>query len=481
MTVQLRALLAALIVIVVASSGALYIGYRSGERAADPFANAAQRLFTPGLQVAMTGGLDDVLNDADDGSRLVDITMRQIEQVYYRPVNPQQLLDGERKALLSFLKVKHVSNATIPQTGDNADPDGDVSAGAATLEYAQQHYSAKLGAAGSAELTEAALVGLTTMPGDPYTEYLSPRDIKSLNESLDGGNFGGIGVYIYQLKDGRVIVQPIQGLPAAAAGMKPGEIVVTVDDRPVKGLSLDTVEQLIRGATGTTVHLSTYPYKTPKEHHQFAIVRQIIHVPSVVAKRENGYEYIRLADFGQTSAQEVRDALLDGKAHGVKGYILDLRDNGGGLVDAAVHISSLFIPSGTIVSTLDREGTRKDQAALTSENITGLRPLVVLVNKYTASASEITAGAIQDYRVGTIIGTKTFGKGVVQTIYPMPDQGALKITTERYVTPLGRDIQHRGITPDLFVQQDATNPSLIDTPADKQLAAAKAELARGVQ
>ena len=154
--------------------------------------------------------------------------------------------------------------------------------------------------------------------------------------------------------------------------------------------------------------------------------------------------------------------------------ILDLRDNGGGLVDAAVKISSYFIPQGVIVSTIDRNGNKDSQEAL-GDAIGGLQPLVILVNKYTASASEITSGALQDYHLAKLVGTKTFGKGVVQSIYPMPDDGALKITTARYVTPLGRDIQHKGIMPDVVVDQNV-DPALIDTPADKQLAAAKAQL-----
>ncbi|MBV8066400.1 MAG: hypothetical protein JO113_00375 [Candidatus Eremiobacteraeota bacterium] len=189
---------------------------------------------------------------------------------------------------------------------------------------------------------------------------------------------------------------------------------------------------------------------------------------------ESGLDYIRLSDFGTTSADEIRKALLDGRARGARGYILDLRDNGGGLLDAAVEISSFFIPQGTIVSTIRRDGTRTSEDAL-GDAIGGLRPLAVLVNKYTASASEITAGALQDYRLATLVGTRTFGKGVVQSIFPLPDEGALKITTARYLTPAGRDIQHHGIEPDVLVDQD-TNPALIDTPADKQLAAAKARL-----
>jgi carboxyl-terminal processing protease len=170
----------------------------------------------------------------------------------------------------------------------------------------------------------------------------------------------------------------------------------------------------------------------------------------------------------------VRKAMLAGKAQHVRGYILDLRDNGGGLLQAAVQISSLFIPSGTIVSTIDRAGKSTSNSA-THESI-GAAPLVILVNKYTASASEITAGAVQDYKAGTLIGTKTFGKGVVQSIYPTSDGGALKITTAKYVTPLGRDIQHKGIEPDVVVDQSVEVP--IGSPADVQLAAAKSYLRR---
>jgi carboxyl-terminal processing protease len=163
--------------------------------------------------------------------------------------------------------------------------------------------------------------------------------------------------------------------------------------------------------------------------------------------------------------------MLDGKKHHARGYILDLRFNGGGFLDAAVDISSLFIPQGTIVSTIDRAGNRDTKSA--TGRAIGTAPLVVLVNKYTASASEITAGAIQDYHAGTILGTKTFGKGVVQSVYDLPDQGAMKITTSRYVTPMGRDIHHKGITPDVVVDQRVDLP-ILDSPADKQLAAAKA-------
>ena len=464
MTLRVRALLGALIVVIIAAAGALALRYHAA-------ATGAQ----PGIDVATTGDVSGILDNADpNGPQMAALALRKLEDSYYKPVDPQILIAGETSALRGYLHAKKVPDPVLPGEAASGDVNQDASRVADQLAYAQQHYSAKLGTNGRSELSEAALRGIMDSLKDPYTVYLSPHEIQGLDESLSGGNFGGIGVYIYQLKDGRIVVQPIEQMPAARSGMKPGEVVDSVGGAPVRGLSLDRVEQMIRGEPGTTVRITTHPYNAASHEHSYDIVREVIHVPSVRAKMEDGYEYIRLSDFGRTSGDEVRQALLDGQSHGAKGYILDLRDNGGGLLEAAVKISSLFVGQGTIVSTIRRDGTRTTEEALGTA-IGGMAPLVILVNKYTASASEITAGALQDYHLATLIGTRTFGKGVVQSIYPMPDRGALKITTARYVTPLGRDIQHRGIEPDIVVDQ-SVDPSLIDTTADKQLAAAKTHL-----
>jgi carboxyl-terminal processing protease len=464
MTLGTRALIAALIVLAVAAGSALFVGYRSGMIAAQS-----------GIDVATTGDINELFGNASvSGTHLVDLALRKLESSYYKPVDPQTPVSGEAHALRGYLQQKKVQNASLPNVAASTNTQNDDRHVADLLSYAQQHYGDKLGPHGSADLTDAALRGIMGSVKDPYTVYLSPREIQGLNESLSGGNFGGIGVYIYQLKDGRIVVQPIEQMPAARAGMKPGEVVDSADGKNVRGLPLDRVEEMIRGEAGSTVHLTTHPYSGKGSERGYDIVREIIHVPTVRAKMENGFDYIRLSDFGTTSAEEVRKALLDGQSKHAKGYILDLRDNGGGLLDAAVQISSFFVPQGTIVSTIRRDGQSTSEEAL-GDAMPGLQPLVILVNKYTASASEITSGALQDYHLATLIGTKTFGKGVVQSIYPMPDRGALKITTARYVTPLGRDIQHRGIVPDIAVAQDP-DPSLIDTPADKQLAAAKTRL-----
>ena len=476
MSIAIRALIAALIVAVVAIGGEFYVGYRSTQTAAQPSDDA-------GTNKVASLDLHAILGPRMVDQQLVGLAFRQVERVYYKPVEAQTLLAGERNGLMTYLrgafKAKHVPvQPSLPnvQAADSASEDLHALNG--QLSYAQDHYASYLGKDGRTQLTEAALAGMLGSLRDPYTVYLSPSEISSLNEQLNGGNFGGIGVFIYQLKNGQVILQPIEGLPAARAGMRQNEVISSIDGNSIAGMALDKVERLIRGPEGTVVTITTHPYKQTSQH-QYRITREIIHVPTVHAKMEDGYEYIRLSDFGETSADEVRKALLDGKAHGAKGTILDLRDNGGGLLDAAVNISSFFIPKGVIVTEIDRDSNRDPQYA-NGNTIPGTGPVVVLVNAYTASASEITSGALQDYKIATLIGTKTFGKGVVQGIFSMPNGGALKITTQRYVTPSGRDIQHKGIQPDIVVQQNP-EPALIDTPKDKQLQAAKAFLGRSTR
>ena len=468
MSLRPRFILAALFTVAFAAVALLFVAQRAGTLGRGPV-----------LEVATTGDIRDLFAPRNpNGPFIADLALRRLENSYYKPVEPQTPIAGEVAGLRSVLGSKRNAVASLPGATATGNPGADGQIAARILAYAQDHYAAAVGPHGRDDLTDAALRGIMKSVRDPYTVYLSPTEIRGLNESLSGGNFGGIGVYIYQLKDGRIIVQPIEQLPAARAGMKPGEVVDSVDGKPVRGVPIDRVETMIRGESGTVVHLRAHLYSGPATEHSYAIVREIIHVPTVRAKMENGFDYIRLSDFGTTSADEVRKAVLAGRAAGARGYILDLRDNGGGLLDAAVAISSIFIPQGTIVSTIRRDGQRTTEEAL-GDAIGGLTPLVILVNKYTASASEITAGALQDYHYASLVGTRTFGKGVVQSIFPIPDptasEGALKITTARYVTPMGRDIQHHGIEPDVTVAQDP-NPSLIDTPADRQLAAAKKRL-----
>jgi len=463
MSARIRLFLAAAIIALSALGGAAY----AGRAAADPS-------IVTDRPVADLD-LDSLLGSGDADKRVLETAYEQVEHSYYEPVDAQRLVDGETKALNCLITGCERRPGTLGK--------GPLAAGHATgssihdlalMEGAVDTVNQRYPQAGTrAQVTDAALGGMLGGLGDPYTTYLNANAIRALDEELKGGNFGGIGVYIGKdPKSGAVLVDPIEGNPAIRAGLRTGDSIVAVDNQLTAGLPLDAVERLIRGPRGTVVALRV-------KHHAgnalttIRVTRDVVHVPSVRAKIEDGFSYVRLSDFGQTSADEVRAAFVAAKKQGVKGYILDLRNNGGGLLDAAVDISSLVIHQGPIVSTIDRAGHRETRSA--SGRAIDPLPLVVLVNKYTASASEITAGALQDDRLATLVGTKTFGKGVVQSLYMLPDRGALKITTARYVTPNGRDIQHKGIVPDVLLDQRVDLP-IIDTPADKQLVAAKAIL-----
>jgi carboxyl-terminal processing protease len=463
MPARIRLILAVLIVALSAWGGAAYAG-----RA------AADSTIVTDRPVADLD-LDGLLGAGDADKRVIETAYEQVEHSYYEPVDAQRMVDGETRAL-NCLITDCVKRPAMAGKGPLAagHATGSSTHDLALMEGAVDAVSARYPQAGNkSHVTDVALSGMLGGLGDPYTTYLNADAIRALDEELKGGNFGGIGVYIGKdPKSGAILVDPIEGNPAIRAGVRTGDAIVAVDNQPTAGLALDDVERRIRGPRGTVVALRVMHHPS-NAVATIRVTRDVVHVPSVRAKIEDGYSYVRLSDFGTTSADEVRDAFLAAKKAGVKGYILDLRNNGGGLLDAAVDISSLVIHQGTIVATIDRAGHREVRTA-TGHPIDPL-PLVVLVNKYTASASEITAGALQDDHLATLVGTKTFGKGVVQSLYTLPDRGALKITTARYVTPAGRDIQHKGIVPDVVLDQRVDLP-IIDTPADKQLAAAKAIL-----
>ena len=445
---------------------------------------------------------------AIDGEDHVDLSLLgtaygRVTRVYYEPVRAQQLLDGERQGLeaeLALLACERQSSkderaalvdclrqggetgvahltpaATLPPTLAATDRNGNVAVleREARLALRRARHLAR-GTVNPVEVTQAGVRGMLAVLRDPYTVYLTPHEITTLEETLSGGDFGGIGVYIGERSASKsIVLEPIEGTPAAKAGIKPGDIILSVDGASVRTMKLDDVEHAIRGKIGTIVVLGVRSHGVERA---VSIVRDRIYVPSVHAQRVGPYQYVRLADFGENSYDEVRRAMLDGKAHHAQGYILDLRDNGGGLLEAAVQISSLFIHQGTIVTQVERDGARTSEPA--TQRFIDAGPLVVLVNNYSASASEITAGAIQDYHVGTILGMRSFGKGVVQSIYDTDDGGALKITTARYLTPSGRSINHHGIDPDIVVAQPPDDVAVIGTVKDRQLAAAKNLLER---
>ena len=393
---------------------------------------------------------------------ILDYSLEKLQEVYYKPVDVNVLVRGEQRGIAALLKSKHITQTLAPVTTTSASEDDANS----LLRTAFTTFGSKVG---DDDLTFAAISGMLDSLGDPYTVFLDPREKRSLTELISGGNFGGIGIYIGQDDKSKstIIIEPIVGTPADRAGLKAGDLIVSVDGHPTKGLKLDPVMNLIRGKAGTTAHLAIQRSGQPAK--VYSVVREEIHVPSVAYHLiDKDVGYIQLFDFGDTSAQEVNSALTTLASQGAKAYVLDLRNNGGGLLSAAVDVSSKFISDGPIVSIIDRAGKIETHDA--NGDAIAPHPLVVLVNQYTASASEITAGAIQDTKVGSLIGVKTYGKGVVQTIFDLPGASAIKITTARYVTPAGRDINKKGIPPNVVVPMD---PRLVGIPSrDVQLHAA---------
>lgn len=290
---------------------------------------------------------------------------------------------------------------------------------------------------------------------DPHSAYLDKASYREMRIGTEG-QFGGLGIEV-TMENGFVkVVAPIEDTPAARAGLKSGDLIVKLDEKPVKGMTLTDAVKIMRGKVGSKIDLLVVRegLSKPKE---FTLKRAIIKIKSVKHRLlEPGYGYVRVTQFQANSAKNMLSAIskLKTKNRGkLKGMVLDLRNNPGGVLPAAVAISDAFITSGLIVYTEGRSEDAKLKYTATPSDVLDGIPLVVLVNGGSASASEIVAGALQDHKRAVILGTKTFGKGSVQTILPMSGGTALKLTTARYYTPKGRSIQAKGITPDIIVEE----------------------------
>jgi len=287
---------------------------------------------------------------------------------------------------------------------------------------------------------------------DPHSAYLTPDLYKDLQSDTQG-RFGGLGIEI-TVKGGMLtVVSPIEDTPAHKAGIKPGDQIFKIEDEFTKDMSLVDAVKKMRGLKGTKINL-TIRRENATDLIDVSLVRDIIRVQSVKSRSlEPGYGYVRLAQFQERSDRDVQRAMekLAAEASGLKGLVLDLRNNPGGLLNQAVRVSDLFLDSGMIVYTDGRIESQKQKFFAQKEGTWMDFPLVVLVNGGSASASEIVAGALQDHKRAVVLGTKSFGKGSVQTILPLDDNSALRLTTARYFTPKGRSIQATGIVPDILI------------------------------
>jgi carboxyl-terminal processing protease len=306
------------------------------------------------------------------------------------------------------------------------------------------------------KVIEAAINGMLASL-DPHSRYMDAKAFADF-QAKTAGKFGGIGIEIIQENGMIKIVTAIDDTPAAKAGILSGDVITEVDGDSAKALSLDEIADKMRGAPNSAVRLKVLR-GSAKDVREFSIVRDIIKVPSVRSHVEGGdIGYIRITQFDEQSYDGLKTAMdkfKDAPGDKLKGYILDLRNNPGGLVDQSVEIVNAFLDRGEIVSTRGRdvEETQRYDARPGGDLSHG-RPLVVLINGGSASASEIVSGALQDHKRATLIGTRSFGKGSVQTIIPLGENGALALTTARYYTPSGRSIQAKGIDPDMSILED---------------------------
>lgn len=302
------------------------------------------------------------------------------------------------------------------------------------------------------ELIEYAIGGMLSSL-DPHSAYLNEEAFTELQVGTSG-QFGGLGIEI-SMEDGFVkVVTPIDDTPAQRAGMKAGDLIIRLDDKPVKGMSLREAVKVMRGEPGSDIVL-TIAREGEAKPLKITITRAIIKVTSVKSRSlEKGYGYVRITQFQSRTGNNLSEAIskLKDENDGLKGLVLDLRNNPGGVLNAAVSVSDAFIDKGLIVYTEGRTSDSDNKFHATSGDLLNGLPLIVLVNGGSASASEIVAGALQDQQRAVILGTQSFGKGSVQTILPMNNGTAVKITTARYYTPNGRSIQAEGIVPDIKVE-----------------------------
>ncbi|MCA1774877.1 MAG: S41 family peptidase [Paracoccaceae bacterium] len=310
------------------------------------------------------------------------------------------------------------------------------------------------------DLIEAAINGMLTSL-DPHSSYLSADDAEDMRVQTRG-EFGGLGLEVTQEEGWVKVVSPIDGTPAADAGMESGDFITAVDGESLMGLTLDEALDYLRGPVGSEVIITVVREGT-SEPFEVSIIRDTIRLTAVRHRTEGNAVVLRVTTFNNQTFPNLEEGLAEeieaaGGIDNIDGIVLDLRNNPGGLLNQAVYVSDAFLEGGEIVSTRGRALEDGDRYNASAGDLAEGKPIVVLINGGSASASEIVAGALQDHRRAIVVGTKSFGKGSVQTVVPLQGDGAMRLTTARYYTPSGRSIQALGISPDIIVEQPRRTP-----------------------
>src|SRR5713101_256279 len=317
------------------------------------------------------------------------------------------------------------------------------------------------------DLVQGAIRGmLSTL--EPHSAYMTPDMYKEMQVETKG-EFGGVGIQIGVKENRLAVIAPIEGTPAYRAGVKSGDFIIKVNDEPTKDLTLMDAVQKMRGPKGSKVNLTIQRDGTP-DPLQFTLVRDTIKIESVKSKVLDNIGYVRLTQFQESTGRDLSKVLKQFKDQKLQSTILDLRNNPGGLLTSAVEVSEQFLPGGKLVVYTKGRESKKDEWIAKGKDQMDDSPMIILVNEGSASASEIVAGALQDYGRAVIVGTTSFGKGSVQTILPLGDGSGLRLTTAKYYTPKGRSIQSTGINPDIVVKGKQTvTPPIRERDLDKTL------------
>lgn len=320
------------------------------------------------------------------------------------------------------------------------------------------------------DVIEAAINGMLQSL-DPHSGYMNLENYKEMQEQTDG-KFGGLGIEVTSESGYVKIISPIDGTPGAKAGVQPGDYITHIDDESIFGLSLTESVDMLRGLVGTKVKLGI-AREGEDEPLEITITRAIITVEAVKFRREGNVGYIKLISFSEQAEKGIKKAIKNLKSEigseKLIGYILDLRNNPGGLLGQSIAVTDSFLNSGEIVSTKGRDKSDIGSFKASNGDLTNNKPIIVLINRGSASASEIVAGALQDHKRAIIIGEQSYGKGSVQTVFPLNDKSAIRLTTALYYTPSGDSIHKVGITPDIEILNDRNSENKIDNQLNHAL------------
>ncbi len=406
------------------------------------------------LEGAMKGGNRVVVTANNEetarGLQKLAFLKEKIDETYYQDIDDQVLLEGAMKGMFEA-------------TGDQYSGYFDQEAFQNLMETSTGSFSG-IGVVVTEDENQTTMVVTPYKNTDQYSGYFDQEAFQNLMETSTG-SFSGIGVVVTEDENQTtMVVTPYKNTPAGNAGVQSGDKIIAVNDEDVTGKGMDYTVDLMRGEAGTPVKISV---QRGEETHSFDLVREQIDTPTVDSKNIDGIGYISISEFTQKTSEDFNtqlDALL---AQNISGLIIDLRYNGGGLITSSVAVADRLLGDTEIVYTVNKNGDRKDYRSTADVQLD--IPLVVLVNEGTASASEILSGAIQDTGKGTLLGTKTFGKGIVQDVVPLSDGSGYRLTSATYFTPNGRSIHGEGLTPDVVVDQNEAYQKVLNVPEDQDV------------